>query len=139
MRKCIFCEIAEERHPNTRLLFRDDKTLAFLDISPLTLCHTLVIPIRHSENLYHINEEDIQAVSLTISRITKALKSVLECDGVNILQNNESYAGQVIFHTHFHIIPRFFGDSIRILRGTRKPLNDDPSLISKIRHFLNEY
>jgi histidine triad (HIT) family protein len=136
MDNCIFCEIVAKKKPAT-LVFEDDKTLAFLDILPVAKGHTLVIPKNHFATLYDIKTEDIQAVGVTVSKIAKALKKALMCDGINVYQGNEKAALQEIDHVHFHIIPRWFDDSI-VFIADRKPLEDDPELLSSLLSILDD-
>ena len=135
MSDCIFCAIVEGTQPSFKL-YEDEKTIAILDIFPLVHCHTLIIPKNHSENLYNISEEDAAAVGATVSRVTKVVKKVLNCDGVSVYQANEKAAGQEIFHVHFHVIPRFEDDSIKIL-AERSKLEEDPNLTAKLREAFN--
>ncbi len=114
MEDCIFCKIVKGEMPSYKI-YEDKKTIAFLDINPIAKGHILVIPKVHSENLYTIEIEDAEAVGVTVSRVTKAVKQVLNCEGVNIWQANEKIAMQVIMHVHFHIIPRFKDDEIVVI------------------------
>ncbi|MBR5711986.1 MAG: HIT family protein [Lachnospiraceae bacterium] len=108
---CIFCEIANGRIPSATV-YEDDNFRAILDIAPAHKGHVLLLPKQHFENLL-CADEDILAKALPIAkRIAVALKAVTNCDGVNVLQNNGTAAGQSVFHLHIHIIPRFEGDGI---------------------------
>ena len=111
MDDCIFCKIIKGEIPSIKL-YEDEKTIAFLDIYPVAKGHTLIIPKNHSATLYDISIEDAEAVGATVSRVTKTVKKVLKCDGVNVYQGNEKAAMQEIFHVHFHVIPRFEDDGI---------------------------
>lgn len=102
---CIFCKIVRGEIPAVKL-YEDDETLAFLDIHPNTRGHALVIPKTHFENIYGLPVETIARVSMTAQRIAVAIKNGLDADGMNIVMNNESAAGQEIWHSHMHIIPR---------------------------------
>ena len=86
-------------------VYEDEKTLAFLDISPKTPGHTLVIPKVHTENIYEMTDEDASAVILTVKKVAVAIKKSLSAAGIKIVMNNEPAGGQVVFHPHFHIIP----------------------------------
>lgn len=109
---CIFCKIARNELSAERV-YEDEKTLAFLDIRPNNLGHTLVIPKHHSTNMQDIAEEDAQALMRTVRTLTPAIKKAMGAEGVNIVMNNDAAAGQIIFHTHFHLIPRFSDDGYR--------------------------
>lgn len=102
---CIFCKIVKGEIPATKI-YEDDETLAFLDIQPNNFGHTLVIPKDHFENIYGVPSELWCRVALTAQKIAIAVKNGLSADGVNIVMNNESGAGQLVMHAHVHIIPR---------------------------------
>jgi len=109
---CIFCKIVNDK--NREKTYEDENFIAFLDANPRTEGHTLIIPKKHYRNLLDLpvslgNEllEAIKKVSLKLIKDKKA-------DGVNVLCNNESEAGQVVFHTHVHIIPRKKDDGFRL-------------------------
>ena len=103
---CIFCKIIRNEIPAVKV-YEDTETLAFLDISPNTRGHVLVIPKTHFENIYGLPAETWCLMNLTAQKIAVALKTSLSADGINIAMNNESRAGQIIFHAHIHVIPQY--------------------------------
>lgn len=115
---CIFCNIIVGQLPSIKI-YEDEKTYAFLDITPINAGHTLVVPKKHSDNILSIEDEDFCAVSSTVRKIAKAMKEALECDGVNVHMNNEKDAGQIIFHSHVHVIPRYKSDGYEHWHGKR--------------------
>ena len=106
---CIFCKIAAGEVPCSKIL-EDDSAIAFLDIGPLAKGHTLLIPKDHYVTVDEMPPELAGAVLKHLPTLVKAVKSVTNCEGVNILQNNGRVAHQAIPHVHFHIIPRRAGD-----------------------------
>ena len=110
---CIFCEIAAARAPAARI-HEDDQILVFLDLFPAAAGHTLIIPKRHYENLYEVDEESLLAVNRSARRIAHALRRALAPDGLTVVQLNGAAAGQTVFHYHMHLIPRRDGDSLRV-------------------------
>lgn len=112
MDDCIFCKIARKEIPS-ETVYEDADTLAFLDIKPNNPGHTLVIPKKHSQNLYDMDDHSLAAVMRTAQKVAKAIKKAVAADGINLAMNNESAAGQVIFHPHIHVIPRFAEDGYR--------------------------
>ncbi|MDO8492145.1 MAG: HIT family protein [bacterium] len=106
---CVFCKIISGEI-ETNKVYEDDDTLAFLDISPLNPGHTLVVPKEHSRNILEISDESYRAVASTCHKVAEAIKEGLEPDGINVHMNNESAAGQLVFHTHIHVIPRYAND-----------------------------
>ena len=111
---CIFCKIAKGEIP-AKILYEDEKTLAFLDISPRSKGHTLIIPKEHYETFEELPEEVAIDLIKAIKRVIKKLKS-LNPDGYNILNNNGPVAGQEVPHVHFHIIPRYKGEKEEIIK-----------------------
>mgnify|MGYP001051672358 CR=1 FL=1 len=105
----IFDKIIRKEIP-AEVVFENDTTLAFLDIAPNNPGHTLVIPKVPSRNLLDISQESWAHVMETVRMLTPIVKHALGADGINLIMNNEPVAGQMVFHTHVHIIPRFAGD-----------------------------
>ncbi|KAB5542412.1 HIT-like domain-containing protein [Coniochaeta sp. 2T2.1] len=101
MAACIFCKIIKGEIPCFKL-FESEKTLAFLDINPLSRGHALVIPKFHGEKLTDIPDEDLSEILPIAKRLVKATGAV----EYNILQNNGPTAHQVVEHVHFHMIPK---------------------------------
>jgi len=109
---CIFCKIIAGEIPCTKL-YEDEHSFAFLDIKPIHDGHALVIPKEHHSDIYSIPEDVLQHVISTVKKIAIAVKKGVNADGMNIGMNNEAAAGQVVFHAHFHIIPRQTGDGLK--------------------------
>jgi histidine triad (HIT) family protein len=114
-RGCIFCTIIEGQAP-AEVVFEDEETLAFMDINPANPGHTLVIPKRHVRDVYELDEETAAAVMKATVRVAGAIKRALHPDGMNLVQSNERAGGQEIFHFHIHVIPRWYGDGLRLAR-----------------------
>ena len=131
---CIFCKIVEGKIPS-KIVFEDDHNLAFLDISPISRGHTIVIPKNHYFTLEDIPDRELKDVFQVVRKIAKVIYQKLQIDGYNILQNNFAAAGQVIKHFHIHIIPRIFDDNrfkVKIPRNqaSDEELNDVLSILS---------
>lgn len=109
MSGCLFCNIVAGDIPCDKV-FEDDATFAFLDIRPINPGHVLVIPKVHHANIYDIPSDVFARVMETTRMLAPKIKSAMSADGINIGMNNDPAAGQVIFHAHVHIIPRFDGD-----------------------------
>ena len=112
MNDCIFCKIAAGEIPSFKV-YEDGDVLAYLDINPFTKGHTLVIPKAHSSGLVDTDNERLATVMAAVRKVASHLKTVLPCDGFNILQNNGAAAGQTVNHLHFHIIPRYNGEELK--------------------------
>ncbi len=115
---CIFCKIVKGEILSTKL-YEDSEALAFLDITPVNIGHTLVIPKKHFENILETPEEIMAHMMKVVKKISHGLEA-LKPDGVNINMNNKKAAGQVIFHSHIHVIPRFEGDGFELWHGNRQ-------------------
>lgn len=107
----IFSKIISGELPCFKV-YEDEHILAFLDINPIQPGHTLVIPKIPSEDGMSCLSEDLARIMAVAQKVALALKSTVECDGVNFLMNNGAAAGQKVFHTHLHIIPRYTDDGV---------------------------
>ncbi len=108
---CIFCRIIAGEIPCYRVAENDD-CLAFLDIEPAAKGHTLVIPKQHSQDLLDTSPDRLALVAQMVQQVAHQIDVTLEPDGINILQNNRSAAGQVVMHYHVHLIPRWNDDTV---------------------------
>jgi len=134
--ECLFCKIIAGEIPCTKV-YEDDTVLAFLDIHPVNIGHTLVIPKVHHTNLYETPDKALSHMVVVTKKLSIAIKESLGAEGVNIEMNNDPVAGQIIFHTHLHIIPRFSGDGFTHWHGARGYHDGEASEISeKIKMIL---
>ena len=104
----IFAKIMRGEMPCVKV-YEDDNILSFMDVFPQSKGHTLVIPKAPSRNLLETNAKDIGRLFGSVQRIAKAVEAALKPDGIVITQFNGAPAGQTVFHTHVHIIPRYEG------------------------------
>jgi histidine triad (HIT) family protein len=104
----VFAKILRGELPSTRV-FEDADTLAFMDIMPRAEGHTLVIPKTPARNVLDASPAQLAACLATAQRIARAQLKAFGAQGITLLQFNEPAGGQVVFHLHFHIIPRFDG------------------------------
>jgi histidine triad (HIT) family protein len=102
---CIFCKITEREIPS-KIIFEDDINLAFLDISPISKGHSIIITKNHYSNLEDIPDYELTELYKVVKVLAIKIHKKLKIDGYNILQNNFAAAGQIINHFHVHIIPR---------------------------------
>ena len=94
-------------------VYEDDHTFAFMDIMPRGDGHVLVIPKNPSRTILDVAEDDLIATILSVQKVARAAKAAMSADGVTVQQFSESAGGQVVFHLHFHVIPRFDGVPLR--------------------------
>lgn len=110
---CIFCRIISGEIPSTTI-YENSKFKVIMDIAPANKGHVLILPKEHYDNIYDIDTATAGELFELAAMTARALKLVLGCDGMNILQNNGTVAGQTVFHFHMHIIPRFEDDTVNI-------------------------
>jgi histidine triad (HIT) family protein len=104
----IFAKILRGDMPAHRV-YEDEQTFAFMDIMPRGDGHCLVIPKQGARNILDVEPASLHATISSVQVIAKAVKKAFGADGVTIQQFNETAGGQVVFHLHFHVIPRFEG------------------------------
>ncbi|HEY2141221.1 MAG TPA: HIT family protein [Solirubrobacteraceae bacterium] len=110
---CIFCKILAGELPAT-IVDEDERTVAFMDISPATRGHALVIPRTHVEDLLRIEVDDLRAVVVASQRLARRAKEKLGAGGVNLVNSCGALAWQTVFHFHVHVIPRYAEDPLRL-------------------------
>ncbi|MEX2504850.1 MAG: HIT domain-containing protein [Egicoccus sp.] len=119
MNDCIFCAIAAGQAP-ARVIAETERTLAFLDLSPATRGHALVIPRAHARDIHDAAPADLAEVATTAQRVAAAAVADLGATGVNLLQSSGAAAFQTVFHLHVHVIPRYPDDEL-VLPWTPTP------------------
>jgi len=111
---CIFCKIVAGEVP-AQIVDESERTVAFMDISPATRGHLLVVPRDHVRNLLQIGPEDLAATVTAAQRMAGRIVERLDADGVNLVNGCGRAAWQTVFHFHVHVIPRYEGDQLRPL------------------------
>ncbi len=108
---CPFCRIVHGEEPR-HIVYEDSNSVAFLDIHPSAVGHTLVVPRDHARNLFDINLESAAALMVSATSVARLLKKSLHADGLTMLQTNEEAGWQSVFHIHLHLVPRWDGDNL---------------------------
>ncbi len=108
----VFAKILRGELPCHKI-YEDEATFAFMDIMPRADGHVLVIPKNGARNILDVSVADLQATIATVQKVARAAKEGMKADGLTIQQFNESAGGQVVFHLHFHILPRWEGVDLR--------------------------
>ncbi len=108
----VFAKVLRGELPCHKI-YEDDTTLAFMDIMPRCDGHALVVPKAPSRNILDIPAEDLCNVMATVQMIARAQMKAFNADGITVQQFNEGAGGQVIYHTHVHILPRQEGVKLR--------------------------
>jgi len=109
--ECIFCRIVAGTAA-CQEIYRDEATLAFMDVNPANDGHCLVIPKEHFENVFDMRPSDFGAVASTAAKVARAVNEVLRPGGINLTQANGEAAGQSVPHVHVHVLPRRAGDDL---------------------------
>ncbi|MGF7141670.1 histidine triad (HIT) family protein [Anaerotaenia torta] len=110
---CIFCRIIAGEIPSATV-YEDDDFKAIMDISPANKGHVILLPKKHCATLFEIEDSMAAKVLPAAKKIAHALQAELNCEGMNLLQNNGEAAGQTVFHFHLHLIPRYQGDPVNM-------------------------
>lgn len=108
----VFAKILRSELPSHKV-YEDEKTLVIMDIMPRGDGHILVVPKAPSRNIFDIATDDLNAVMATVQKMAHAVVKAFDADGTTIQQFSEPAGGQVVFHTHVHVIPRFEGVSLK--------------------------
>ncbi|MDD5749554.1 MAG: HIT family protein [Patescibacteria group bacterium] len=131
MSDCIFCKIIKKELPSYKV-YEDENTLAFLDIAPVNHGHSLVVPKEHYQHIEEIPPELLAKVILVVQKVGQSIKKNL-ASGYNLQLNNDSVAGQVVPHLHFHVIPRHEGDGLKLWSQAEYPEGKAEEVLNKIK------
>ncbi len=107
---CIFCKIIKGDIPS-RTVYEDELFKVIMDIEPATRGHLLILPKNHYDDLFALGEEESKAIIPLAQKLGEKLKKELNCDGLNLVQNNGVAANQTVMHFHLHLIPRYENDN----------------------------
>ena len=134
---CPFCGIASGKIPAS-IVYEDDTVLAFMDLNPASIGHTLVVPREHWENIYEVPEKLLAELAAVVKRVCVAVKKTVDADGIKVVQLNGRAAGQMVMHLHFHVIPAVSkAEGVMEHRGRFTPERKDlDELARKIRENL---
>jgi histidine triad (HIT) family protein len=124
MEDCVFCAIVAGRAPAHRLL-EDEYTVSFLNIAPATLGHALVVPRRHADDLWDLEDEEHARVARAAGRVARLLRAALEPAGVNLVHATGVAAWQSVFHFHLHVVPRYRADELQVMWQARPAADAD--------------
>jgi len=104
MSDCIFCKIAKGEIP-AKVVYEDEKVIAFEDIKPAAPIHVLVIPKQHIDCVSQINQQNANVLADVFLAINKVAKKLgIEERGFRVIANNGVEGGQVVYHLHFHLL-----------------------------------
>lgn len=129
MKDCLFCKIANGDF-DSATIFETNEFRVILDKFPSGQGHALVMPKEHYTDIYEMDAETGGKLFALTTVVAKAIKKVLKCDGMNILQNNGVAAGQTVMHFHIHLIPRFEGDGLRFAWPTKSFTDEEMQVLA---------
>ena len=131
---CVFCDIVAGRAP-AAIVFRDERVVAFMDHSPHNPGHVLVVPVQHAADILGVPAATAEEMMVVAQKVARAIrKSGLKADGFNFRMNTGAAAGQTVFHTHLHVIPRYVDDAGGQSHvGERLPVDELEPIAAKIR------
>lgn len=132
MTDCLFCKIINKEIPSY-IVYEDDDFLAFLDIKPINPGHTLIVPKKHYRNIFDWDENINKKIGGITQKISSIIKTATKADGINIGINNEPAAGQIIFHSHIHVIPRSNNDGLTHWPGKDLTEKDFEQIKNKLK------
>ncbi len=120
----MFCAIVAGRGVAHRLV-EDEHTVSFLNIAPATLGHALVVPRRHAEGLWDLEDEELARVARAAGRVARLLRGALDPAGVNLVHATGVAAWQSVFHFHLHVVPRYRADELQVMWHAAPASDDD--------------
>ena len=126
---CIFCKINKGEIPSYTI-YEDDDFRAFLDINPITNGHTLLVPKKHYDNMFALEEDMIPKIYKATNKINDLLKEKLDIEGLTLIQNNG--LGQDVKHYHLHLVPRYAHDEIEY-KSNKKQLIEVEDVYNQIK------
>lgn len=133
---CLFCKIIAGEIPSHKV-YENDRVFAFLDINPVSEGHTLVIPKAHATDLAAGSVEDAQALMEAIHLLAPKIVQAMGGDGYNLGMNHGESAGQIVMHTHLHIMPRKAGTP-RTFEKTQPSQEELAAVAAKIRSIIDQ-
>ena len=122
---CTFCRVVDGSEARS-IVYADELVVAFLDVMPINRGHTLIVPRRHMASLSEVGPEEGARMFVVAQKVGKALReSKVRCEAVNLILNDGAEAGQRVYHTHLHVVPRVLGDSLRRDVNAEMPTRED--------------
>ena len=135
MEDTVFAKIIRREMP-AEIVYEDEHALAFLDVKPVAPGHTLVVPKKPMRNIFDADDETLARVMSAVRKIAPAVRDAVGAHGMHINSNHEAAAGQVVFHLHFHLIPRHDRSGYEFWPKIPYSQEDARALAEKIRQAL---
>ena len=135
MADCVFCKIIKGEIPSEKI-YEDAKAIAFLDIAPVHPGHALVVAKEHHETLLETPDEIACHLMGIVKKIMPAIIKSTDAQGINVGINNGPAAGQVVEHIHYHVIPRFINDGLKLWPQQKYQEGQMKTVAARIRTLL---
>ena len=132
----IFAKILRDEMPS-ETVYEDDETRVIMDIMPRADGHALVLPKAPSRNILDIDADALAAMMRTVQKVARAAKTAFDADGISIQQFSESAGGQMVFHTHVHVLPRHEGVPLKPHSCQMAPKEEIAAAAAKLRAALS--
>lgn len=127
MTDCIFCKIAKGEIPSTKL-WEDERFFAFLDINPINPGHALVIPKKHEDNVFDLDEETYSGLFLTAKRLSEPIQKAVGSKRVGVI-----IEGFLVHHAHVHLVPINSGNELDPSRAKKASPEELEEIARKVR------
>ena len=132
MDNCVFCKIIRKELP-ADIVYEDENTICIIPLDMEVVGHLLVIPKQHGQDIFSTSDEALAAVIKTVKKMSLLVKEKLGATGVNIVNASGKDAEQTVFHIHFHIIPRYESDGLKVWPKFPRPATDKKELLALLR------
>lgn len=138
MNGCVFCGIVDGSRPHS-IVWEDKETIAFMSLRQQREGHVLVIPRAHVENVFALDHDTGAAVMATTVRISRAVESAFEPEGLHLWQSNGPAASQEVPHFHMHVMPRWHGDGLIQWHPTQGPVYPERSELDRQAFLIKDH
>jgi len=127
----IFTKIINREIPG-QIVAEDDRFIAFLDIMPMVLGHTLVVPKKETDYIFDLEDEELKSIHLFSRKVAGAIEKAVPCKRIGV-----AVIGLEVPHAHIHLIPMNSADDLNFTRPKLKPTPEELKAVAdKIRSFL---
>ena len=121
----IFTRIINREIPGY-IVAEDEAHIAFLDINPLVLGHTLVVPKREEDYIFDLSDEELSHLTIFAKKVGRAIEKVVDCNRIGV-----AVVGLEVPHTHVHLVPLNTMDDINFSRPKLKPSQEELETIAE--------
>ena len=134
---CVFCDIANKNKQESQVVYRDNLVVAFMSHGPRNPGHVLVIPRTHAKELIEVPDSTARQMISIAKKISLTIrKTDIKCEAFRFQINSGEAAGQTVFHSHLHVMPRYKGDEVN--EGKAVSSEELDAVAKKIREALNK-